>query len=115
MLIYKNPLKGAILIMKFEEILVEAMVLVPEADIVEFMQRKSGKFRFPIYINEKLYDTGIDVLDLSVRASNCLENAGYTTVGKLVEKINKREDLKKLRNCGEKTMQTLFLQELITV
>lgn len=30
--------------MKFEEILVEAMVLVPEADIVEFMQRKSGKF-----------------------------------------------------------------------
>lgn len=44
MLIYKNPLKGAIFIMKFEEILVEAMVLVPEADIVEFMQRKSGKF-----------------------------------------------------------------------
>lgn len=46
MLIYKNPLKGAIFIMKFEEILVEAMVLVPEADIVEFMQRKSGKFLF---------------------------------------------------------------------
>ena len=40
--------------MKFEEILVEAMVLVPEADIVEFMQRKSGRFRFPMYINEKL-------------------------------------------------------------
>ena len=63
------------------------MVLVPEADIIEFMKRKSGRFRFPIYINEKLYDTGIEVLELSVRASNCLEQAGYTTVGKLVEKI----------------------------
>ena len=96
--------------MKFEEILVEAMVLVPEADIEEFMKRKSGKFRFPIYINEKLYDTGIEVLELSVRASNCLENTGYTTVGKLVEKINKREDLKKLRNCGEKTMDEIMEQ-----
>ena len=94
--------------MKFEEILVEAMVLVPDADIVEFMKRKSGRFRFPIYINEKLYDTGIEVLELSVRANNCLENAGYTTVGKLVEKINKREDLKKLRNCGEKTMDEIM-------
>ncbi len=33
-----------------------------------------------IYINDKLYDTGIDVLELSVRANNCLENAGYTTL-----------------------------------
>ena len=96
--------------MKFEEILVEAMVLVPEADIVEFMKRKSGRFRFPIYINEKLYDTGIEVLELSVRANNCLENAGYTTVGKLVEKVNKREDLKKLRNCGEKTVDEIMEQ-----
>ena len=30
--------------MKFEEILVEAMVLVPEVDIAEFMKRKSGRF-----------------------------------------------------------------------
>ena len=96
--------------MKFEEILVEAMVLVPDADIEEFMKRKSGKFRFPIYINDKIYDTGIDVLELSVRASNCLENAGYTTVGKLVEKINKREDLKKIRNCGEKTVDEIMEQ-----
>ena len=77
--------------MKFEEILVEAMVLVPEADIEEFMQRKSGRFRFPIYINEKLFNTGIAVFELSVRANNCLEQAGYTIVGKLVEKIHKRK------------------------
>ena len=96
--------------MKFEEILEEIMTLVSDADMVEFMQRKSGRFRFPVYINEKLYDIGIEVLELSVRASNCLENAGYTTVGKLVEKINKREDLKKLRNCGEKTVDEIMEQ-----
>lgn len=86
------------------------IILVPEADIEEFMKRKSGKFRFPIYINDKLYDTGIDALNLSVRANNCLENAGYTTVGKLVDKINTREDLRKLRNCGEKTMDEIMEQ-----
>ena len=94
--------------MKFEEILVEAIVLVPEVDIAEFMKRKSGRFRFPIYINDKLYDTGIEVLELSARANNCLENAGYTTIGKLVENINKRDDLKKLRNCGEKTVDEIM-------
>ena len=52
---------------------------------------------------------------MSVRASNCLENAGYTTVGKLVDKINTREDLKKLRNCGEKTMELDYKQILNAV
>ena len=92
--------------MKFEEIFIEIMALEPEAE--EFMIRKTGRFRFPIYINEDMNNTGIEVLDLSARASNCLEQAGYTTVGKLVEKINKREDLKKLRNCGEKTMDEIM-------
>ena len=93
--------------MKFEEILIEIMVLEPESGIDEFMKRKRGKFRFPMYINEKLNNTDINELKLSVRANNCLEAAGYTTVGKLVEKINKREDLKNLRNCGEKTMDEI--------
>ena len=96
--------------MKFEEIFIEIMALDPEAGMEEFMLRKSGRFRFPIYINDDIYNTSIDVLELSVRANNCLENAGYTTVGKLVEKINKREDLKKLRNCGEKTVDEIMEQ-----
>ena len=75
--------------MKFEEILIEIMTLVPDADMVEFMRRKSGKLRFPIYLNDDIYKAGIEVLDLSARASNCLDQAGYTTVGKLVENINK--------------------------
>ena len=94
--------------MKFEEILIEIMVL--EKGAIELLRRKRGRFKFPVYINNKLYDTNIDVLDLSVRASNCLLQAGYTTVGKLVEKINKREDLKKLRNCGEKTVDEIMEQ-----
>ena len=94
--------------MKFEEIFIEIMTLEPDADMVEFMRRKSGKLRFPIYLNDDIYKVGIEVLDLSARASNCLDQAGYTTVGKLVENINKRDDLKKLRNCGEKTMDEIM-------
>ena len=96
--------------MKFEEVFIEIMSLEPKADMEAFMLRKSGRFRFPIYINEKLYDTGIEVLELSVRASNCLEQAGYTTIGKLVEKIDKGEDLKRFRNCGAKTVDEIMEQ-----
>ena len=94
--------------MNFEETLIEIMVL--EEDAIELMRRKRGRFRFPVYINENLYNTSIDALDLSARASNCLENAGYTTVGKLVEKINKGEDLKRFRNCGAKTVDEIMEQ-----
>ena len=41
--------------MKFEEILIEIMVL--EKGAIELLRRKSGRFRFPIYINENLYNT----------------------------------------------------------
>ena len=58
--------------MKFEEVFIEIISLEPKTDIEEFMLRKSGRFRFPVYINENLYNTSIDVLDLSVRANNCL-------------------------------------------
>ena len=94
--------------MKFEEILIEIMVL--EEGAIELLRRKRGRFKFPVYINENLYNTSIDVLELSVRASNCLQKAGYTTVGKLVEKINKGEDLKKFRNCGAKTVDEIMEQ-----
>lgn len=96
--------------MKFEEVFIEIMSLEPKADMEAFMLRKSGRFRFSIYINDDIYNTSIDVLELSVRASNCLHQAGYTTVGKLVEKIDKGEDLKRFRNCGAKTVDEIMEQ-----
>ena len=41
--------------------------------------------KFPIYLSEKMNNTDIDTLELSVRASNCLKRAGIHTIGDLCE------------------------------
>ena len=102
--------KESFLSMKCKEIFLEIMELVPGADIAEIKLRRGGKFRFPIYVNEKLNGTEIDVLDLSVRANHCLHRAGFATVGDLVANINGSEDLKKIRNCGAKTVDEIMEQ-----
>ncbi|MCH5268504.1 MAG: AAA family ATPase [Lachnospiraceae bacterium] len=49
---------------------------------------------------------GIEELDLSVRAYNCLKRAGIRTVGDLQEMTN--EDLAKVRNLGRKSMEEIW-------
>ena len=102
--------KESFLTMKCEEIFLEIMLLVPEADIAEIKHRRGGKFRFPMYIGEKLNNTEIDALELSVRANHCLHRAGFVTIGDLVANINGSEDLKKIRNCGAKTVDEIMEQ-----
>lgn len=96
--------------MKIEKIFEEIMTLVPGADLARIKERGGGKFRYPIYINEKLNTTDLDVLELSARSSNCLHRAGYRTIGELVSNINSREDLKKIRNCGTKSIDEIMEQ-----
>ena len=50
--------------------------------------------------------TGIEVLELSVRAYNCLARAGIDTIGKL--KGMTREDLMRVRNLGRKSMEEVI-------
>ncbi len=96
--------------MKCEKIFKEILELVPNADIMGIKERRGGKFRFPIYINDKLNATDLDALDLSVRSSNCLHRAGYRTIGELVANINSGDDLKKIRNCGVKSINEIMEQ-----
>lgn len=96
--------------MRCEEIFMEIMELVPEANIIQIKRRRDGKFRFPIYMNDKLNSTEVDALDLSVRANHCLHRAGFITIGDLVTNINCSEDLKKIRNCGTKTVDEIMEQ-----
>lgn len=102
--------KESFLSMKYEMIFEEIMKLVPNADIVGIKKRRGGKFLFPIYINEKLHSTELEALELSVRSSNCLHRAGYKTIGDLVESINGSDDLKKIRNCGTKSIDEIMQQ-----
>ncbi len=58
-----------------------------------------------IPIPQKIYDTPIEELDLSVRAYNCLKRSNITKVGQVLS-MNE-EDLLGVRNFGEKSLQEL--------
>lgn len=76
--------------------------------IINPTKRRNGKLKFPIYISEKLRTTELEALELSVRSSNCLHRAGFKTIGELVEAIDGSEDLKKIRNCGSKSVDEIM-------
>lgn len=95
---------------KCQRVFDEILTLVPTAEFSEIKKRRGGKLRYPIYINEKLRTTELEALELSVRSSNCLHRAGYRTIGELVEAIESSEDLKKIRNCGTKSIDEIMEQ-----
>lgn len=69
---------------------------------------KKGDFRFPIYLGDRLKDVPIDALELSERGRNCLMRAGYTNLYTLLDKINSKADLLKIRCCGNGTAQEII-------
>ena len=94
---------------KCQNVFNEILALVPTARFSE-IKKKRGRLRFPVYITDKLRETEIEALELSVRSSNCLHRAGYRTIGELVESIETFDDLKRIRNCGEKSVREIMEQ-----
>ncbi|MBQ3545958.1 MAG: hypothetical protein IJA34_13410 [Lachnospiraceae bacterium] len=95
---------------KCKKVFEEMEMLVPAADFMEIKKQRNGKLRFPIYINERIKTTDLETLELSVRSSNCLHRAGFKTIGELVEVIESSEDLRKIRNCGSKSVDEIMEQ-----
>ncbi len=59
-------------------------------------------------LTSEVYDTPIENLDLSVRVFNSLKRAGITTVGEVLELLQKGEDaVMSIRNFGDKSMDEL--------
>jgi DNA-directed RNA polymerase subunit alpha len=58
---------------------------------------------FPIF-NENLY-RGVNELELSVRAANCLRNANITYIGQLVQKTE--QEMLKTKNFGRKSLNEI--------
>lgn len=102
--------KETIMSEKCQKIFEEILTLVPTANFSEIKKNRGGKLRFPIYINDKLRETDIEALELSVRSSNCLHRVGYKTIGNLVETIESSEDLSRIRNCGAKSVDEIMEQ-----
>ena len=106
-----TPKKNVIVVgEKGREVLKDILSLVPTADLMEIRRKRGGKLSIPIYLSEKMRTTGIDALVLSIRSGNCLHRAGYQTIGSLVEGINSSEDLKRIRNCGAKSVDEIMEQ-----
>jgi len=82
--------------------------LVPGTNLGTIKERRGGKLRFPVYINKELMNTDLEALELSARSSNCLRRVGYHTIGELAEGIESREDLRKIRNCGSKSVDEIM-------
>ena len=106
-----TPKKNVIIVgEKGREVLKEILSLVPTADLMEIRRKRGGRLSFPMYLSEKMRTTGLDALVLSMRSGNCLYRAGYQTIGSLVEGISSSEDLKKIRNCGAKSIDEIMEQ-----
>jgi DNA-directed RNA polymerase subunit alpha len=59
-------------------------------------------------ISPRTYEMPIEELDLTVRAFNCLKRAGITTVGMILEKLEKGDDeILAIRNFGRKSLDEL--------
>jgi DNA-directed RNA polymerase subunit alpha len=62
------------------------------------------------WIPERIAETNIEDLDLSVRAFNCLKRAGITKVGEILERLERdEEELLAIRNFGQKSLDELKL------
>ena len=81
--------------------------------------RSGGNFKFPAYLREADYYTDIEVLDLSERSKNALKRSNIHTIADLINNVKGSADLRKIRNCGQKSVQEiltkLFLYELMSV
>ncbi len=53
----------------------------------------------------QLLNTSVEELELSVRSSNCLKNAGIKTIGELTKKSE--DELSKTRNFGKKSLEEI--------
>lgn len=73
--------------------------LTDEINDVEIMVEKEEEEK------DRILDTTIEELELSVRSSNCLKRAGINTVGELINKSE--EDLMKVRNLGKKSLEEI--------
>ncbi len=87
------------------QILVKHLVLIAEfGDVTIEVEPEAEESRIP----DRVAETNIEDLDLSVRAFNCLKRAGITKVGEILEKLERDEDeLLSIRNFGQKSLEEL--------
>ena len=86
---------------------------------INLHDKKGGTFYYSMATNIQMREQEIEVLDLSVRSSNCLKRAGIGTIGDIIEYIESGRDLKHIRNCGMTSVaeikEKMFIWYLMTI
>jgi DNA-directed RNA polymerase subunit alpha len=92
-------------------VLVQHFQMIAEYDVPGTVEQSRPAIGGPdgastaFQIPQKVYDTPIEELDLSVRAYNCLKRSNITRVGQVL--TMNRDDLLAVRNFGEKSLTEL--------
>ncbi len=77
------------------------MEIMNSLEGVTLREKHGVSFKFRLYMTREMKEAPLDILDLSMRASNCLKRAGYVTVGQLVDAMSSGLELSSIRNCGK--------------
>jgi len=71
----------------------------------DLLDLDGGSMGFPNENVNALLGKSVEELELSVRANNCLRNAGITSIGELIQKTE--AELMKTKNFGKKSLQEI--------
>ena len=71
-------------------------------------QSFSYKNTVSVYLGTTFLETPLEDLELSVRSYNCLRRAGVRNVGDIVDRIDNRADLLRIRNLGAKSADEIM-------
>ena len=77
-------------------------------EVEEIYEKYGQKFRFSVYLGTTFLETPLEDLELSVRSYNCLRRAGVRNVGDIVDRIDNRADLLRIRNLGAKSADEIM-------
>ena len=112
----ENPLLSKKHLIEIDAFIMEAIMRsdysrikrIFEERLIGVNRVKGKSMRFNIYMSEKLNNTDIEALELSVRSYNCLKRAGIMTIGDLCTKIHSSSELKMIRNCGSTSVTEIM-------
>jgi DNA-directed RNA polymerase subunit alpha len=95
--------EAAIILMKHLSTIAGTMIEPPVPGVIEGEKEEKGRW------DEEKYATPIESLDLSVRVFNSLKRTGITTVGEVLEMLDRGPDaMLAIRNFGEKSLDELI-------
>lgn len=84
--------------------------VIEDGGFVDWACEREGRFRFTVYQGMAAMDSDIDELELSIRSYNCLRHAGYQTINAMVDNIERRDDLLKIRNLARRNADEIMLR-----